>query len=486
MTLPENFVIPAHDQQIFVHLGIHVIYTPADLNLGGAVVYAINYHGLGEEPIAILHGDTLIQSLPQSGWDGISVHEVNDSYRWAEVTETADKGLLLASNDTPKKDHHLAVASGYFAFSSAKLLVKSITKARNNFIDGINIYNRDEHQLSRFATGNWLDFGHLQTYYQSRSKMTTQRNFNDLYIKNNIIQKTSKDANKMNAEASWFESLPAKLRTYCPIYIGRCKVNDQAGYEIENLQLSTLSDLFVFGRLESPVWYGIFKACAQFLSECQAIKPSHILTDELHDLFIEKTMVRLEQYQRVAGFDIHQDIRVNEHLLPSPVKIAEEMAQYISVSHQNLQGIMHGDFCMSNIFYDFRSQAIRVIDPRGYLSSSQTSKNSISQFGDTRYDIAKLYHSVFGLYDFIIGGFAKIRVDRNDYLLEIIHEESINSAQDMFKETVLQRDGIAEQEINAMTINLFLSMVPLHSDHPERQQAFIANAGRLYLQLEKG
>ena len=31
-----------------------------------------------------------------------------------------------------------------------------------------------------------------------------------------------------------------------------------------------------------------------------------------------------------------------------------------------LPGVMHGDLCFPNTFFDFRQQQIKVIDPRGF------------------------------------------------------------------------------------------------------------------------
>jgi hypothetical protein len=49
----------------------------------------------------------------------------------------------------------------------------------------------------------------------------------------------------------------------------------------------------------------------------------------------------------------------------------------------------------------------------------------------------------------------------------------------------LQIDGISGggTDVRAVAVCLFLSMLPLHSDRPDRQRAFIANALRLYLGL---
>ena len=47
-------------------------------------------------------------------------------------------------------------------------------------------------------------------------------------------------------------------------------------------------------------------------------------------------------------------------------------------------------------------------------------------------------------------------------------------------------DGVpaAGRTVKAITISLFLSMLPLHADRPDRQMAFIANALRLYARFE--
>ena len=39
---------------------------------------------------------------------------------------------------------------------------------------------------------------------------------------------------------------------------------------------------------------------------------------------------------------------------------------------------------------------------------------------------------------------------------------------------------LRDPEVVALTIHLFLSMLPLHADRPDRQKAFVANALRLF------
>ena len=52
--------------------------------------------------------------------------------------------------------------------------------------------------------------------------------------------------------------------------------------------------------------------------------------------------------------------------------------------------------------------------------------------------------------------------------------------EDAFAEKVLARLGLEPRVVWAVMITLFLSMLPLHADGPERQTAFVANALRLH------
>jgi hypothetical protein len=141
---------------------------------------------------------------------------------------------------------------------------------------------------------------------------------------------------------------------------------------------------------------------------------------------------------------------------------------------------MHGDFCFSNILYDSRSRRIKVIDPRGYIGPGAP-----TIYGDPCYDLAKLAHSIVGRYDHIIAG--RYTMSANDgYRLSISFERAPQQEwlEKLFAELVATRTGLARQEVHAVMIGLFLSMLPLHADRPDRQRAFIANALRLFGMLE--
>ena len=126
--------------------------------------------------------------------------------------------------------------------------------------------------------------------------------------------------------------------------------------------------------------------------------------------------------------------------------------------------------------YDFRANMIKTFDPRGMDFDEK-----ISLYGDSRYDIAKLLHSVFGLYDFIVAGFYDYHLKDNEITFQIENNEKIQAIQKVFLEVF----EINKQDY-ALMIHLFLSMLPLHNDSQERQMAFIANAFRLYEEFFEG
>ncbi len=60
---------------------------------------------------------------------------------------------------------------------------------------------------------------------------------------------------------------------------------------------------------------------------------------------------------------------------------------------------MYGDSGFSNILYEFRTDLIKVIDPRGIFPSGD-----ISIYDDYLYHVEKLSHSILDMYDWIIEG----------------------------------------------------------------------------------
>lgn len=465
LSLPASFAVPTADQERLERAGVAVVRIPDGLKLGESILYALELVGVATGAVRILHGDTIIYDLPE-GEDVVSIAEAPDTYEWGHVGPPDHVG------DPPEP-----VLSGYFHFADVTVLRRALAVARGDFLVALGEYAA-ERPLQNREVRSWLDFGHLQTYYRSRCSIRTQRAFNDMSISYRIVEKRSEDRTKLAAEAGWYEQLPAELRLYTPAFLGA--VQDTKGvsaYRIEYLPIPSIHELFVFGALGEATWRQIVASCFDFMGACLRQPPvvSGTTNDTLRLLTVDKTAARLDTFFAASKLSADRIWRYQGRAMPTLHRIAEIVASAIKFEDHSMIGAMHGDLCFTNIFYDFRTCRIRVIDPRGLVGSH------VSIGGDTRYDMAKLNHSIHGAYDFILADrYRCTGFDEGDLELAFPADSSFDLANAVAREFTLRGRRLGDAEITAVTIHLFLSMLPLHADNPRRQRAFIANALRLF------
>jgi hypothetical protein len=141
----------------------------------------------------------------------------------------------------------------------------------------------------------------------------------------------------------------------------------------------------------------------------------------------------------------------------------------------NVEGsIVHGDLCLSNVLYDLRSRVCKLLDPRGSFGVAGI-------YGDPRYDVAKLYHSVYGLYDFLTNDLFHVAVDGDEIRLEIRTRPYHRQIRERFEKVFFPR--FERREILLLTGLLFASMPALHYDAPARQLAMYTRALELFDEL---
>jgi len=479
LVLPETFVVPQHDAVRLTELDVEVVPAPEGLRLGEAVVYALNAIGAGDVPVHLLHGDTLIERPPIAASDLIVGGRRSTEYAWAEM-EVAEDGRILALVDTPAgEDGHEGwpIAAGYFAFASALDLLRSLTRQRGDFIAGVNHYLAGRRVTA--AQGHaWLDFGHLTTFFQSRLAVTTARAFNTVRIDGLTARKSSDDTAKMQAEAHWLQAAPPGVQIYCARLLGFGLEQGRAFYDTEYEFLPVLSELFVHGAVGRKPWLRILASCEDLLRALATVRGDGSGDRALAALAGDKTLERLETFARRRGGCISAPLSYDGRPCPSLLQIAERLIPAMDLASGRIECAMHGDLCFSNLLYDSRNRRIKAIDPRGLV------RNAPSLYGDLRYDLAKLAHSIVGRYDQIVAG--RCRLDRNghDYVLAF----DPVACQPWLAEALgdLEVDGVrgGSAPVQAVMASLFLSMLPLHADRPDRQQAFVGNALRLWRDLD--
>ncbi|OJF69449.1 hypothetical protein BK026_11995 [Alteromonas sp. V450] len=473
MSLPADFVVQDHDRDLLNALGVEIIYSPKGLSLGNAVLYSWNAAAHYDNNLIILHGDTLIQSDQFPATDAISVNENLGFYNRARLLKSShlERDIVdsLASNNED-------VLSGFFYFSKPLHLMRALVEHSGCFTTALKRYNECI-GFDLFTKGIWLDFGHVNSFYHSRTRITTQRNFNELEITQRFVNKSSPlNSRKIEAEGTWFANLPLGLKIYTPHLLEKNVDN----YKLEYLYLLPLSDLFVFGCLPKLQWDCIFDAVWETREAFDKYKaPSDFNVKGLDSLYLEKTLERISELQsQTTSKRLFESVDKDAADLTT---IARTVSSYIRPCRKTDVAITHGDFCFSNILYDSKVQIIKCIDPRGTLPTGE-----ISCFGDRRYDIAKLYHSVIGKYDHIIAGQYSLSEKAGKVGIEFsTNREEQAKIEESFRKKIIVKSGYEEREIIAITILLFLSMLPLHADRLDRQTAFVANAIRLYEKLKE-
>ena len=451
ISLPLSYDLDSWDEVNLKRLGYNIIYIDEKLNLGQSIANAICLLPDSTNELKIIHGDALYYDLAYEN-NCFIVSNLNENYNWGIESES---GLVY---------------TGYFGINKINSFLKLLITSKFEFILAVELYKK-KFSTPIIRTKSWFDFGHLSTYYKSKSNFTTERSFNELKISNGIVKKGGINF-KMKSEVLWFKNLPSKLRIYTPKLIDYNLDDEKYNYSIEYKHLSCLNELFVFGSLPLHSWKIIFKSCFEVLSLMSFNKIKN--HESLTSFVCNKTEDRIKDYY---PFNLDEKIKYKGLTPISINEIISSVNQNITDEEQLIE-VMHGDFCLSNLLFDFRNQQIQMIDPRGSINGTNHTTN-----GFPSYDLAKFTHSIIGLYDFIVADRFDIIKDNNEdsEIIFNLPKQTLN-IQSEFR-LILEEKYVNLKSIMSICIHLFISMIPLHHDSPKRQQGFYLNIFRLYKEI---
>ncbi len=465
LTLPSDYALSEHDRGALERSRVRVFRTDPDLPLHRSLCECLDEVGVRGR-LDVLYGDTLFSRVAPEP-DSIVVGRTREHYDWKVEAHDEDPG------------HEDLVWAGLFSFSDGGRM-RELVQHTDSFMAAVEQYSARCIPMARREVEQWYDFGHVHTYFRSKQAVSTARHFNAMAIRGGVVTKSSADCTKMEAEAAWFESAPARVRVYLPQFLGRKRDRDGAttGYSLEYMPLLSLSDLLVFGRLPKKAWKEILRSCTQFLQDAARIPvPGEWSARQAEKLYLHKTIDRVEDYARASGISLEHGWSIDGMPVPDIRRIIAHAWDRIASASAGVESFCHGDFCFSNILYDFRAQRIKVIDPRGLDGDGRS-----TSFGDARYDVAKLAHSAVGLYDLFVAG--RYSVIARGHALELaVPEREALCLADVLCDLELRGKPIAAWDAHPIMVLLFLSMLPLHADDPRRQLGLLANALRLFREM---
>lgn len=289
----------------------------------------------------------------------------------------------------------------------------------------------------------------------------------------NAITKTSSHEQKLREETMWYLELPEELRHYVPdifSYSLQKPVNVTLAY----IPSPTLASLFVEEKLNPDRWDRVFAGITGLLVDFSRF-PGELRRTCLADMYIRKTFQRVSAFlarnEKARTFFKRGYYWLNGRLTLCPIKIFNEhRADFLQLLDGPKACIIHGDLCFSNMLYDPESETIKLVDPRGRFGKR-------GLYGDQRYDLAKIRHSLSG-YEHLVRNLYSLKVTEKGLDLHIGLTEEQGRLRDQW-DGLIRSLGYEQPVIKKIEALLFLSMLPLHRESEERQLALYALGTRL-------
>lgn len=462
LSLPIDYVLNLHELKTISNLKLNILRVDAQLPLGVAINIVLTQIKASDR-VTILFGDTFVKAVKENTSSVIGISKGVEYYKWAVY----DPRTFEFSSNT-YETHKKNIFNGYLSFESQDVLAAALTASNFDFTVFLN-YLVDQAEVQLVEVDLWFDFGHLNTYFESKRNFTTERVFNSLEYFDGFLKKSSSKIDKLKSEALWFENIPEKIKIYTPTVVYESENNF---YEIEYINNLSLTEIYLFSKVHPQLWKRILRSCFEFLDKCREYK----YNIGLYNWGInEKNISRWADVNTKTKHKLYSALYAHNETVDN---ILECISSSSMENKENNSVLMHGDFCFSNILYDFRSNKIRVIDPRGCDFSGKT-----CIIGPEYYDISKLAHSIIGRYDEIVAGRYDIDILVSEYRL-IFSDQNLNSSISDEFISQLQIRGYSLKIIYTQMIGLFFSMLPLHGDCEIRQLALFVNALRLKQEMD--
>ena len=292
------------------------------------------------------------------------------------------------------------------------------------------------------------------------------------------MTKTSTNINKFIDEISWYINMPRTLQYMLPrIYSYSCNIT-KPYISMELYGYGTLHDLLIHKTMTVNEWKKIFSQLRIIIDDMSNFTTydAEEIKSSLTEMYINKTIERLNKLRNDEKLKVYFDCAMivnGETLDPIDTiikRIKTDVKKSLVDNFNSFFTIIHGDLCFPNILIEEKFNFLRLIDPRG-------SFGSFKLFGDKRYELAKILHSIDGCYDYIIEDLFNIEYSNKGIKYELYNNSAF--LKKLFK-TEFNLSDTEYREIRLIESLLFLSMIPLHSDVPERQLAMLITGLKLF------
>lgn len=430
---------------------------------------------LGDTHFSFASADILTSEQPF-----VLTSSVDDARRWCVVEQVEGKVTALHDKQDDLQGEFEALIGVYGFPDSAAALAAAEDALRNGRSDIAAILERvgAQRPIRGVPAGAWLDVGNADRQASSHRTLLQNREFNELTIDATFgtITKRSRNVAKFIDEINYVRLLPPDLAVLFPRMLDFSTDWDAPFVKMEYYGYPTLAEVFLFDNVDPAIWEQIFVHLHDIITNGFMRFSRPLSETAMIDMYLTKTHERLQNARvgdALNALISHEgDFVINGQTVTNLPMVWEQIIDRVEAFSVDATGsVIHGDMCLSNILYDLRSRICKLIDPRGNFAGSGV-------YGDPLYDVAKLYHSIYGLYDFIVADVFSIEIDGTNIDFRIRsrpqHAQIVERFEKVFFAT------FDRQEILLRTALLFASMPALHYDAPRRQLAMYTRALQLF------
>lgn len=300
------------------------------------------------------------------------------------------------------------------------------------------------------------------------------------------ISSTSRLRDEINYYVQLSNQHPDKSAFFPRLYEWSA-LDDEYWMDLEMYSYPNLGSYLLSQNIISD-WNPLFTKLKAILDSWKDTYPRSFWSPEeistaAYDMYITKTEREYQAFydgwkDKLDGLFIDQTttgtLIINEKEYKVFESIWPEIKQYIEEHMLNFTPtLIHGDCCFSNILYGQDKNTLRFIDPRGSFG-----KQGI--YGDIRYDVAKLYHSVDGTYEVFITDKFDISSSDNTHQLTIrghLASAEISQALKAFEHVFFPTYN--QKQIKILQGCIFIGMCARHYDSLTRQHAMYLTGIRL-------
>jgi dTDP-glucose pyrophosphorylase len=481
--------LPRFVQQAFGQR-MEVVFVPIDKDLGPGYTLLECLKQIDPKAAGlVVLGDTLFEFSPASmksfRHSFVLTAPVQDASRWC-LAEVGKNHRVQNLADKPARNpgawpalvgvyHFREVGPAQQGLERALAAGESSLQLRHALLPYVTAG-----ELRADPAGEWFDCGNLDFLTSSRRRLLQARNFNRVQIDelSGTITKRSDHSAKFLNEINYYRLVPRDLATFFPRLVDFSLAPQDLFLSLEYYGYPTLSEVWVFEEFEVKYWEAVFQTLNRILA-CFEKYTAELSAKATFDFYWSKTVDRLQDFATqdpgFARLTKARSLQLNGRQLKGWPVIRKSVEDRVRKLSTTVRGqIIHGDMCFPNILCDPISRLFKFIDPRGSFGESGI-------YGDGRYDLAKLLHSLDGGYDFLIHDMFVLEHHGRQVQLQQFFPHNRPGVLRAFQTIFGARHDLAE--IRILEGLLFLSMCPLHSDHPKRQVAMFVTGLRILNEL---